>query len=130
MAPRKDDRNLSRRERQIMDILFARGKAAAADIRELMPNKPSYSAVRTHLRILEEKGHVKHQQDGVRYVYSPAVSPRTAKRSALRHLVSTFFEGSPEKAVAALLNDSRLTPDELDRLSELVDLAKKKGEPE
>jgi BlaI family transcriptional regulator, penicillinase repressor len=128
MGPRKHDRNLSRRERQIMDILFARGKAAAAEIRQAMPNKPSDSAVRTHLRILEEKGHVKHQQDGVRYVYSPAVSPRVAKRSALRHLVSTFFEGSPEKAVAALLGDARLTPEELDRLSELVDQAKEKGE--
>ena len=111
-----------------MDILFARGKAAAAEVREAMPNKPSYSAVRTHLRILEEKGHVKHTQDGVRYVYSPTMSQRTAKRSAVRHLVSIFFEGSPEKAVAALLNDSRLTQDELDRLSELVDRAKEKGE--
>lgn len=119
--------NLSRRERQIMDVLFARGRATAAEIREGMPNKPSYSAVRTHLRILEEKGHVKHEQDGVRYVYLPAVSQKTAKRSAMRHVVKTFFQGSPEKAVAALLNDSKLSGEELDRLSEIVERARAKG---
>jgi predicted transcriptional regulator len=109
-----------------MDVLFSRNSATAAEIRDGMPNKPSYSAVRTHLRILEEKGHVTHKQNGVRYVYSPTVSKRAAKRSALRHLVQTFFSGSPEKAVAALLNDSKLSEDELDRLSELVDEARRK----
>ena len=111
-----------------MDVLFARGRATAAEIREGMPNKPSYSAVRAHLRILEEKGHVGHEKDGVRYVYVPVVSPRSAKRSALRHMVKTFFEGSPEKAAAALISDAKLTAEELDRLSALVDRAKKKGD--
>jgi predicted transcriptional regulator len=127
MKPGDAQQNLSRRERQIMDVLFARGRATAAEIREGMPNKPSYSAVRTHLRILEEKGHVKHQQDGVRYVYLPAVSQQTAKRSAMRHVVRTFFQGSPERAVAALLNDSKLSDEELDRLSEIVERARTKG---
>ncbi|MCP5119096.1 MAG: BlaI/MecI/CopY family transcriptional regulator, partial [bacterium] len=86
--------DLSRRERQIMDILHARGKAAAAEIREHLPNKPSYSTVRALLRILEDKGHVTHDQDGLRYVFRPTVSTGRAKRSALRHLVKTFFDGS------------------------------------
>jgi len=111
-----------------MDVLHARGRATAAEVRAAMPNAPSYSAVRALLRILEEKGHIRHQQDGVRYVYSHATSPRRAKRSALRHLVKTFFEGSPEKAVAALLSDSKLIPEKLDRLSRLVEEAKDKGD--
>jgi predicted transcriptional regulator len=122
-----DAAKLTRRERQIMDVLFARGRATAAEVRASIADSPSYSAVRALLRILEEKGHAMHERDGVRYVYRPAVPVRRAKRSALRHLVKTFFDGSPEKAVAALINDSRLTPEELDRLSKLVDDAREKG---
>ena len=110
-----------------MDVIYARGRATAAEVREGMPNSPSYSAVRALLRILEEKGHLIHEQDGARYVYRPAVPASRAKRSALRHIVDTFFSGSPEKAVAALINDSRLTTEELDRLSQLVDEARRKG---
>ena len=110
-----------------MDALYERGKASVAEIRGGMPDKPSYSTVRALLRILEEKGHVQHRQDGARYVYLPAISPRRAKRSALRHVVKTFFDGSPQKAVAALISDSKLAPEELDRLSRLVEEAKKKG---
>ena len=120
-------RDLSRRERQIMDVLLARGKATAAEIHAAMPDPPSYSAVRTFLRILEEKGHLRHEEDGAKYVYTPVVSPARARRSAMRHLVKTFFEGSPAKAVAALLSDSKLEAGEIDRLQELVDKAKKNG---
>ena len=125
--PESPHARLSRRERQIMDVIYARGRATAAEVREGMPNSPSYSAVRAMLRILEEKGHLIHEQDGLRYVYRPAVPASRAKRSALRHMVDTFFSGSPEKAVAALINDSKLTPEELDRLSTLVNEARRKG---
>src|SRR5512142_2198680 len=106
---------LSRRERQIMDILYQRGKASAAEVREAMDDAPSYSAVRALLRVLEEKGHVRHQADGLKYVYVPAVARDKAKRSAVKHLVDTFFNESPEQVVAALLDVSatRLTRDEL-----------------
>jgi len=120
---------LSRRERQIMDILFRRGRATAADVMEELPGNPSYSTVRTQLRVLEEKGHVRHEEDGVRYVYLPVVARTTARKSALRHLVETFFDGSAEKAVAALLGGegSRLSGDELNRIADLVDKARKDG---
>src|SRR5437868_11065727 len=96
---RKDGhRNLSRRERQIMDILYARGRASAGEIHEALPDAPTYSAVRAKLRVLEEKGHVRHQEESLRYVYLPTVGRDTARRSALRHLVTTFFEGSVEQA--------------------------------
>lgn len=113
---------LSRRERQIMDVLFKHGKATAADIQAGMPDPPSYSAVRAMLRTLEEKGHIRHQVDGPRYVYSPTIAKERAKRSALRHLVETFFDGSVELAVAALLDGGarKLTPNELERLESLV----------
>src|SRR5687767_9180530 len=94
---------LTRRERQIMDVLFRRGRATAAEVMEELPGEPSYSTVRTQLRVLEEKGHVRHEEEGVRFVYMPAVRLHSARRSALKHLVDTFFEGSAEKAVAALL---------------------------
>src|SRR5436190_22217018 len=94
---------LSRRERQIMDILFRRGRATAAEVMHDLPGEPSYSTVRTQLRVLEDKGHVRHEEDGVRFVYMPAVARHAARKSALRHLVETFFDGSPEHAVAALL---------------------------
>lgn len=121
--------SLSRRERQIMDILYRLGRASAADVMAELPGEPSYSTVRTQLRILEGKGHVHHEQDGVRYVYSAAVPRHSARRSALRHLVDTFFDGSSEKVVSALLGGeaSRLTGDELDRLAAMIQKARKDG---
>ncbi len=116
------EHKLSRRERQIMDVLFHHGKATAAEVREGMPEPPSYSAVRAHLRILEEKGHIKHEQDGPRYLYRPTLTKDRATRSALNHLVETFFNGSAEQAMAALLDDpaAELSDDELDRLEGLI----------
>src|SRR5437667_2265095 len=110
-----EDHQLSRRERQIMDALHARGNATAAEVLAALPDPPSYSAVRALLRILEEKGHVKHRRDGARYVYLPRVSPETARRSALQRLVSTFFQGSVTQAMAALLEtaDTELSDAEL-----------------
>ncbi|SRR5579883_71076 len=121
--------SLSRRERQIMDILYQRGKAAASEVLEAMPDPPSYSAVRAMLRVLEDKGHVKHQAEGLRYVYVPTVPRDRAKRSAVKHLMDTFFHDSPEQVVAALLDvsASRLTRDDLDRMSALIDRARKEG---
>ena len=120
---------VSRRERQIMDIVFRRGRATAAEILEEMPDAPSYSAVRALLRVLEEKGHLRHEQDGPRYVYLPTLAPERARRSALQHLVRTFFDGSATQAVAALLDmpDGRLSDEELDRLARLVEQAKEEG---
>ncbi|MBS1827353.1 MAG: BlaI/MecI/CopY family transcriptional regulator [Acidobacteria bacterium] len=120
---------LSRRERQIMDILYRAGKATAAEVREAMPDAPSYSAVRAMLRILEEKGHLSHEQDGPRYVFLPAEPRDQAKRSALRHLVETFFDGSVEQTVAALLDteSKSLQPSELEKLSRIIEEARKKG---
>ena len=120
---------LSRRERQIMDILFRRGRATAAEVMEDLPGDPSYSTVRTQLRVLEEKGHVRHEEEGLRYVYVPVVARHTARRSALKHLIETFFDGSSEKAVAALLGGegSRLSDVELDRIAGLVEKARKDG---
>ena len=120
---------LSRRERQIMDVLFQRGRATAADVMDALPGTPSYSTVRTQLRVLEEKGHVRHEEDGVRFVYTPAVPRHTARKSALRHVVDTFFEGSAEKAVAALLGGeaSRLTDEQIDRIAEMIAKARKDG---
>jgi predicted transcriptional regulator len=118
--------NLSRRERQIMDILIARGKGSAADVQSAMADAPSYSAVRATLRIMEEKGHVRHEQQGAAYVYLPKVAPARAKRSALRHMLNTFFNGSPEQVVAALL-DSSPSADELDRIAVMIDQARKQG---
>jgi predicted transcriptional regulator len=120
---------LSRRERQIMDVLYRLGRASAQDVLEQLPDPPSYSAVRAMLRILEEKGHIRHEQDGPRYVFLPAVPRNTAKQSAMQHLVQTFFEGSVEQAVAALLDTSakQLKPEELDRLEKLIDNARQKG---
>ncbi len=120
---------LSRRERQIMDVLYRLGRAAASDVMAELPGAPSYSTVRTQLRVLEQKGHVRHEQDGVRYVYLPAVPRHAARKSALRHLVNTFFDGSAEKVVAALLGGeaARLSDDELKRVAELVARARKEG---
>jgi predicted transcriptional regulator len=120
---------LSRRERQIMDALYRRGRATAAAIRHDLPGDPSYSTVRAQLRVLEEKGHVRHDEEGPRYVYAPAVPRRAARRSALRHLLDTFFDGSAESLVAAVLGNeaSRLTDDQLDRIAELVEHARNEG---
>ena len=113
---------LSRRERQIMDILFRHGRAPASIVRKELPGDPASSTVRTQLRILEQKGHVRHEEEGLRYVYRPVTPRRAARRSALRHLVETFFDGSAEQAVAALLGGeaSRLTEPELDRIARIV----------
>jgi predicted transcriptional regulator len=120
--------DLSRRERQIMDVIYRHGKVTAAEVLAELPEPPGYSAVRAMLRLLEEKGHIRHEQDGPRYVYTPTVNRDKARRSAMRHLVRTFFDGSTEDAVAALLqNDSGISESELDRLSQLIDGAKKEG---
>jgi predicted transcriptional regulator len=120
-------KTLSRRERQILDILYNRGKATAAEILASLPDPPGYSAIRALLRILEEKGHVKHQQDGVRYVFLPVVSRKKASVEALRHLLETFFDGSAASAAEALVDGSaaRLEPEELDRLEQLIAQARK-----
>ncbi len=117
---------LSRRERQILDILIQRGKASASEVRDAMPDAPSYSAVRTLLRVLEDKGHAKHRAEGLRYVYLPTVPREKAKRSAVKHLLDTYFSGSPEQIVAALLDVSstKLTREELDRMAEMIEKAK------
>jgi predicted transcriptional regulator len=121
--------DLSRRERQIIDILYANGRATAAEVQAALPDPPSYSAVRAMLRILEEKGHVHHQQDGPRYVYVPTIARDNAKKSAMRHMLQTFFDGSAEQAISALLDDAstRMSDDELDRLARLIDQARRAG---
>jgi len=118
---------LSRRERQIMDILSRRGRATAGDVMGELRGDPSYSKVRTQLRVLEQQGHVRHEEEGPRYVYLPATPRRAARKSALRHLVDTFFDGSAEQTVAALLGGegSRLSEEELDRIAKLVTKARK-----
>jgi predicted transcriptional regulator len=120
---------LSRRERQIMDVLYRRGRATAAEVMQDLTGDPHSSTVRTQLRVLEDKGHVRHEEEGLRYVYMPAVPRHAARKSALRHLVETFFDGSTEKAVAALLGreGSRLSDDELDRIADLIAKARKEG---
>ena len=126
---KSEHRDLSRRERQILDILYQRGQATAAEVQSALPEPPSYSAVRALLRILEEKGHVRHDQDGPRYVYLPTVPRDNAQRSAMRHLLQTFFDGSAEQAISALLDDSsaKLSGAELDRLARMIDTARKSG---
>ncbi len=113
---------LTKRERQIMDALYRRGRATAGEIMAALPGSPSYSTVRTQLRVLEGKGHVTHELDGVRFVYAPTLARRTARRSALKHLVDTFFDGSSAQVVAALLggDGARVTPEELARIEALV----------
>ncbi len=120
---------LSRRERQIMDIIYKEGRASTAEVLEKLPDPPSYSAVRAMLRVLEEKGHLRHKQLGPRYVFVPTVARDNARRSALHHLLQTFFEGSREKMVATLLDDapSELSREELDRMAQLIEQAKKEG---
>jgi len=123
------EHKLSRRERQIMDVLYQRQRASAAEIRQSLASPPSYSAVRALLRILEEKGHIRHAEKDLRYVYFPTVSRRRVRRAALRHLVETFFDGSAAQTVATLLDPStaRMSESELDRISELIVKARKGG---
>jgi len=119
---------LSRRERQIMDVIYRRGRATAAEVLEDIPDPPGYSAVRAMLRLLEIKGHIRHEQDGPRYVFLPVVNRDRARRSALTHVVRTFFDGSATEAVAALLNDGgKLSDAELDRLSAMIEEAREEG---
>ena len=122
-------RSLTRRERQIMDVVYARGRATVADVLDGLDDPPSYSSVRTLLRLLEEKGHVRHEEAGPRYVYIPTVTREKARRTALRNVLHTFFDGSTEEAVAALLNihDTRRGPLELDRIKALIDKARGEG---
>jgi predicted transcriptional regulator len=118
---------LTKRERQIMDVLYRLGRATGSEILAGLPGAPSYSTVRTQLRVLERKGHVRHEEQGLRYVYMPTVPRHSARRSALRHLVDTFFEGSTAKAVVALLGGdaTRLSDDELERIEQMVRAARK-----
>jgi predicted transcriptional regulator len=120
---------LSRRERLIMDVLYRLGRATANEVRDALPGEPAYSTVRAQLRVLEEKGHVRHEEQGLRYVYVPKVPREKLQRSVLRYMIETFFEGSPEKAVAALLGKggADLSEDQLQRMSELIEKAKKAG---
>jgi predicted transcriptional regulator len=120
---------LSRRERQIIDILYRRGRATAAEVMVELPGQPTYSTVRTQLRVMEEKGHVRHEEDGQRFVYMPTAPRGAVRKSALKHLVDTFFEGSAEQTVAALLGGdaSRISEEELDRIAELIRKARKEA---
>ena len=127
--PKHPHLNLSRRERQIMDAVYRLGQATAAEVLENMPDPPGYSAVRTMLRLLEEKGYLRHDQDGPRYVYLPTLSRDKARESALKQLVQTFFDNSTEQTVAALLDmsKSKMSVEELERLSKLIEKARKEG---
>ncbi len=120
---------LARREREIMDILYRDGALTASEVVERLPGNPANSTVRTLLRILEEKGHVKHEQQGMRYIYKPTVARDKARRSALRHLISTFFDDSPEAVVSTLLDErsGKLSQEQLDSLAELIERARKEG---
>ena len=122
---------MSRRERQILDILYERGRATAAEIQTALPDPPSYSAIRALLRVLEEKGHIRHEEDGPRYVFSPRIPRDRARRSALKHLLQTFFNDSAGDAVATLLDvsNAKLTPDEIKRIETLIERARKEGKP-
>jgi predicted transcriptional regulator len=119
---------LAKREREILDILYRRGRATANEVLEDLGSGRTYSTVRSQLRLLEQKGHARHEVEGTRFVYLPAVPRNTARKSALRHLMDTFFEGSPERLVAALLGDTRaVSDDDLDRIAAVVSRAKKEG---
>jgi BlaI family transcriptional regulator, penicillinase repressor len=129
MAKKPKPSSFSRRERQIMDTLYKLERASVGQVLSKLADKPSYSTVRAQLRVLEEKGHVRHEEHGLRYVYVPAVPRDVARRSALRHLVETFFDGSTEKVVAALLGGevARISPEELDRLARLIAKGRKES---
>jgi predicted transcriptional regulator len=121
--------DLSRRERQIIDILYSQGRATAAEVQAALPDPPSYSAVRAMLRILEDKGHVRHEQEGPRYIYLPTLARDNAKKSAMRHILQTFFDGSASQAISALLDDPRasFSDAELDRLAQMIHKARRTG---
>jgi len=131
MARRREQTlgGLSRRERQIVDIVYRRSRASAAQVREDLPDAPSYSSVRTFLSILEQKGHLKHVKEGNRYIYSPTRRRERVGRAALRRVLQTFYQGSVEKTMAALLDLSelQLSPEEMDRLAELIEQAREEG---
>lgn len=124
------EQQLSRRERQIMDILFAKGRASGNEILENLPDQPSYSTVRTILRVLERKGHVRHIEENLRYVYLPAVPAKSMRRSALERVVRTFFDGSAKSAAAAFLDPAvfPLSKQDLDDLAQMIEKARKEGE--
>ncbi len=121
--------HLTRRERQIMDIVYQHGDATAAEVQKHLPDPPGYSAVRAMLRLLEEKGHLKHRQDGPRYVYAPTVPRERARQSAARRLLDTFFGGSTAQAVATLLDvsTSGMSDEELERLAEMIERTRREG---
>ena len=121
------DRHLSRRERQVMDVIYQRGQATAAEVLDALPDPPSYSSVRALLHVLETKGHLQHRRQGPRYVFLPTVPPEEARRSALARVVRTFFDGSTQATVAALIDQSGLSQADLDRLQELINRARKEG---
>lgn len=127
--PKRSHLELSRRERQIMEIIYTRGTASAADVLEAMPDPPSYSAVRAMLSLLEEKGHLKHKKSGKKYIYQPTVHASKARRFAVRNLLNTFFENSVEQAVASMLDlqGKHLTPEDYDRLAGLIKKAREEG---
>ena len=120
---------LGRRERQIMDVVYRLGRASVTEVRENLPDPPTYSAVRAMLGFLEDKGYLRHEREGMKYVYLPTVDAKQARRSALQHMVKTFFNGSAAQAAAALIemNDTQLSPDEIKRLSELIKKARQEG---
>ncbi|MFC1513484.1 BlaI/MecI/CopY family transcriptional regulator [candidate division KSB1 bacterium] len=127
--PKETYSSLSRRERQIMDILYRNGQATASEVMKQLPDPPTYSAVRAALRVLEQKGHIQHEYSGPRYVFTPTVSPEEIKQSASKHFVETFFKGSVENAVSALIksSDRSITDEELKRISELIEKTHKEG---
>lgn len=124
-----EQQKLSRRERQIMDVLYRMGRATAAEVHQAIPDPPGYSAVRAMLRVLEEKKHIRHEEKDLRYVFIPVVPRDKARRSAVRHLLDTFFDGSPEQAVATLLDVSgdKLSQEKFDELAALIEKAKQEG---
>jgi BlaI family penicillinase repressor len=126
---REPHSTLSRRERQIMDILYRLGRATANEVMAGLPGEPHYSTVRTQLRVLETKGHVRHEEQGLRYIYMPTAPRHAVRQSAMRHLIETFFEGSAEKMLSTLLGSegSKLSEEELDRLAKLIEKARKAG---
>lgn len=129
MTTKPKPHTLTRRERQIMDVLYKLERATVSGVLAQITGQPSYSTVRAQLRVLEEKGHVRHEEHGLRYVYIPTVPRDEARRSALRHLVETFFEGSSEKLVAALLGGeaARISPEEFDRIARLISKSRKES---
>lgn len=129
MAAKRAPVLLTKRERQIVDALYRLGRATAAEIMAAVPGAPTYSTIRTQLRVLEAKGHVRHEEQGLRYVYMPTVPRSAARKSALKHVVETFFDGSSAKAVAALLGGeaSRISDDELERIAEILKNTREDG---